>query len=116
MTPASVRTPGRVAIPTTDAARRAATRPRSGARTPRLRRSPRRTIMPSPESSAASIADKSILDILSLDKAVNHVAKSLREHAEAEVWGTQEAVSKWLALLADDLDDCAKELKRRGIK
>jgi hypothetical protein len=28
------------------------------------------------------------------------------------VWGTQEAVSKWLELLADDLDDCVKELKR----
>jgi hypothetical protein len=58
------------------------------------------------------IANKSILDILPLDKAVNHIAKSLREHAEAEVWGTQEAVSKWLELLADDLDDCVKELKR----
>jgi hypothetical protein len=64
------------------------------------------------EQSAASIANKSILDVLPLDKAVNHIAKSLREHAEAEVWGTQEAVSKWLELLADDLDDCVKELKR----
>jgi hypothetical protein len=67
--------------------------------------------------SAASVADKSVLDILPLDEAVNKVALDLRMQAAPDnTWGSQEAVSKWLNILADDLDDCVKELKRRGIK
>jgi hypothetical protein len=69
------------------------------------------------EQPAASVADKSVLDILPLDEAVNKVALDLRMQAAPDnTWGSQEAVSKWLNILADDLDDCVKELKRRGIK
>lgn len=73
--------------------------------------------MPGHTKSAASIADKSILDLLPLDEAINRVSLELRMQAAPDnTWGTQEAVSKWLNILADDLDECVKELKRRGIK
>lgn len=58
-------------------------------------------------------ATRSILEILSVDEAIEHIAGQLHQHAEpGNRWGTQEAVSRWLEHLAQDLDDCVEALRR----
>lgn len=58
-------------------------------------------------------ATRSILEFLSVDEAVAHIAGLLHQHAEpGNRWGTQEAVSRWLETLALDLDDCVEALRR----
>jgi hypothetical protein len=64
-------------------------------------------------NSDAAASRASLLAFLPLDEAIGQIATSLRGHAEAEEWSTQEAHKKWLLLLADNLDDCVKEVRRR---
>jgi hypothetical protein len=56
-------------------------------------------------------ASRSILELLSLDEAIEYVAGALHEHASAQKWGTQTAVARYLETLALDLDDCVNALR-----
>jgi hypothetical protein len=52
------------------------------------------------------------LDITPAD-LVHHVADQLRLQASAETWGTQEAVSRWLAVQAENLEEALLLLDSR---